>query len=72
MVKMIQHPADMGQSQFPRKVKVVQWCEEDFTDVEEKEINSILELNALLQEVKQFNDDSHNKEGGVYKTIITN
>lgn len=70
MVRIVRQPQELHQ--FPQHIKVVLWADEEKINVEDKDINSILELNTLLQEVKQYNDDPFNKEGGYYKTIISN
>lgn len=54
----------------PQFLKVVQWDKEEPIDEADVTIHSTQELDALLREVKQFNDDPHHKEYGMYKTII--
>lgn len=59
-------------SPFPtQKVFLITWVEEDVVKEEPKELNSREELTALLEEVKQFNNDPENKEHGYYQTIIS-
>jgi len=59
-------------SPFPtQRVFLITWVEEEVVKEEPKELNSREELTALLEEVKQFNNDPKNKEQGYYQTIIT-
>lgn len=55
---------------FPQKVKVVQWDKGEAIYEENRELHFPSELDALLQEVKQFNCDPDHIEHGIYKTII--
>ena len=60
-----------AQSQFPKQVYKITWVEEEAVNEEPITLNSMVDLTTLLEEVKQYNNDSENKEHGYYQTVIT-